>query len=313
LSKTSKYISNLPVVKSLLQWSKNSAIPGFGGVSMYNVISFVYKEANADNITTRANAIAFSFFLSLFPFIIFMLPILYQSPMGSAALDLLRKTMSDFIPANAQSYIFGIIDGIEKEGHFGLLSLGFFLSIFFASNGMMTLMNGFDKTYNETFKRRGFFHKRLVAIGLTLLLSILLMSSFVLIILSQPIINLLIDQLHISSYTGNIFSVIKWILVLFMFYTIVTIIYIYGPSMYKRISFFSPGATLATLLSIFTSILFSWFVNNFGQYNEIYGSIGALIVILIWIQLNAFILLIGFELNASIAVNKDLKQIVNSE
>lgn len=293
----------------MIQWSRNHAIPGFGGVSIYNVISFVYKEANADNITTRANAVAFSFFLSLFPFIIFMLPILYQTPMGTAALDLLRETMSDFIPANAQSYIFGIIDGIENEGHFGLLSLGFFLAIFFASNGMMTLMSGFDKSYNEIFKRRNFIQKRLIAIGLTLLLSILLMSSIVLIILSQPIINLLIDQFAISSYTGNIFSFLKWFIVIFMFYTIVTIIYIYGPSMYNRISFFSPGATLATLLSILTSVIFSWFVNNFGQYNEIYGSIGALIVILIWIQLNAFILLIGFEMNASIAVNKDLKKI----
>jgi len=157
------------------------------------------------------------------------------------------------MPKNAYQYLLGIIEGIVGIKREGLLSLGFFLAIFFASSGMLTLMYGFDKSYEESFKTRGYFKKRLVAVSLTLLLSILFI-----------------------------------------------------PSLRKRIPFINPGSILATILSILTSYAFSYFINNFGRYNELYGSIGALIVIMLWLQFNAFVILIGYELMASIAVNRDL-------
>jgi len=169
-------------------------------------------------------------------------------------------------------------------------------------------MSGFDKTYEITFKQRPFLKTRLVALALTILLSSLLILSLVFIILGKPILGNLIDSAQMAQHYVIIITLIKWFLMFFITYVGISIIYHYGPSMYKKISFWNPGSVLATLLSILSSLAFAYFVNNFGRYNELYGSIGALIVIMLWFQINAFILLVGFELNASIAVNRDLRQ-----
>lgn len=301
-------LEHTPIVKPLIAWSKKTALPGFQGVPIYYIIRFIVEEIKNDSITTRADAVAFNFFLSIFPFIIFILPILINTPFGINYLDLFRVSIKDVLPNSAQQYIFSIIDGIQQEGNFGILSLGFFLAIFFASNGMSKLMQGFDKAHQSTFKRRGFLSHRFVALGLTMLLVLLGFLSLSLIVLFNQITQYLVESLNIGD-SIHLVTFLRWIILLLLFYSIITSIYRYGPSMYQRIKLFNAGATLATILSIITSVLFSWFVNQFDRYNEIYGSISALIVMLIWLQINSFILLIGFELNASIAVNRDLGRI----
>lgn len=307
-SRIATFISELPIIENILDWSKRYALPGFDNVPIYNVIRFVIGEMQKDNITTRASAVAFNFFLSLFPFIIFLLPLLSQTSTADNYIDLFRASLDGVIPKNAEQYIFGIIDNIQQEGTYTWLGLGFFLAIFFSSNGMVTLMNGFDKSYDYTFKKRSYFRHRFVAILLTLLLSTLTFASVVLIILSNQLMGEVYAYLGLESSSSIVRIVLRWTILLLLFYSVITTIYRFGPAMRKRIEFFSPGATLATIFSILTSVGFSYFVNTFERYNEVYGSIGALIVILIWIQLNAFILLVGFELNASIAVNRDLRE-----
>ncbi len=294
-----------PAVK-LLVWSKTTSIPGLSGIPMFTILKFIFIEFQKDDITTRANSVAFSFFLSIFPTIIFLFTLLPLLPFTEGYQDLISDTVYDLLPTEAAVYLMDIINGILSIQREGLLSFGFFLALFFASSGMLTLMYGFDKTYNTTFKSRGFIKKRAIAVSLTLLLGTVLIFSIIFIILGKPLLNLSINALNLSSYTSNIILVSKWFLIIIMIYSIITLIYRYGPSMYRRINFFNSGAYLATVLSILSSIAFSYFVNNFGRYNEIYGSIGALIVLMVWIQINAFIILTGFELNASIAVNKDL-------
>jgi len=287
---------------------KKYSLPGFSGVPIYDVCSFVYKEAMRDDITTRANSIAFSFFIALFPAIIFLFTLLPLLPVTADYLEILEKSLSGVLPNNAHEYLFGIIEDVASIKRSGLLSFGFFLAIFFASSGMATIMSGFDKTYEITFKYRSFLKSRLIALLLTILLSGLLILSLVFIILGKPLLGNLINSAHMAQHYVFIITVIKWLLVFFFTYMGISSIYHYGPSMYKKISFWNPGAVLATLLSILSSLAFSYFVNNFGRYNELYGSIGALIVIMLWLQINAFILLVGFELNASIAVNRDLRK-----
>ena len=292
--------------KQLLTWTKTTSIPGLSGIPMFTILKFIVIEFQKDDITTRANSVAFSFFLSIFPTIIFLFTLLPLLPFTEGYQDLISNTVYDLLPTEAAVYLMDIINGILSIQREGLLSFGFFLALFFASSGMLTLMYGFDKTYNTTFKSRGFIKKRAIAVSLTLLLGTVLIFSIIFIILGKPLLNLSINALNLSSYTSNIILVSKWFLIIIMIYSIITLIYRYGPSMYRRINFFNSGAYLATVLSILSSIAFSYFVNNFGRYNEIYGSIGALIVLMVWIQINAFIILTGFELNASIAVNKDL-------
>jgi len=319
-------ILNLPILKQILDWSKVYSLPGFSGVPIYNIIVFVYKEMMRDNITTRANSVAFSLFLAIFPFIIFLftlLPILFQPSdfahflqdilpasenitQSSSYIDILREYLESVLPDNANQYLLGIIESIVGIKREGLLSLGFILAIFFASSGMLTIMSGFDKSYEQTFKTRSYFKKRWVALVLTLLLSVLFIVSFFLLIIGNLILGYLSERLGLTDSFVWIITVIKALAAFFLLYIGVTIIYRYGPTLKKRIPLVNPGSILATLLSILTSIGFSYFVNNFGRYNELYGSIGALIVIMLWLQFNAFVILIGFELNASIAVNRDI-------
>lgn len=305
----SAYLKRIPFVKNIINWSQKTAIPGFDNVPVYNVIAFVIKEAKRDSIVTRSESIAFSFFLSLFPFLIFLLPILSRTPVIENYLEVGRNSIQGVLPSSAEEYIFGIVNSIQLEGQTGWLTLGFFLAIFFSSSGMSTLMTGFDKSYNTVFKSRGYFKQRFIAILLTLLLSTLLVLSIALIVLGQQFLGFLVSNLGLDTSMKSLFGILRWLIMIILYYSIITSIYRFGPSMYKKIKFLSPGATLATLLSILSSVAFSYFVNTFDRYNQVYGSVGALIVILLWLEINAFILLVGFELNASIAVHKGLRNI----
>ncbi len=291
------------LIKYIIRITKRYSLPGFSGVPIYDVISFIYKEAMRDDIVTRANSIAFNFFLSLFPAIIFLFTLLPLFPITADYISLFRESTSGFLPEGAHNYLFRVIEGVASIKRGSLLSLGFIFAVVFSSSGMVTLMYGFHKSYERVFKKRSYVKNRLVAMFLTILLGALFLVSMFLIIFGQPILELIIDKLEIVN-SGSVFKFVKWIVAGTIIYLGITLIYRYGSAMKERIRWFNTGAILATILSIISSLLFSFFINNFGQYNEIYGSIGALIVLLIWLQINAFVILVGFELNASIAVNK---------
>jgi len=294
-----------PVVEKLLAWSKKVIFPGFGNVPLYNVIVFFIKECRRDVISTRANSIAFNFVLAIFPGIIFIFTLIPLMPFSDYYENVIVNAIQGALPTSAAVYINDIIRGVTSKMRGGLLSVGFFFSVFFASNGMLNLMFGFDKSYDKTFKKRTYIKKNAIAIVLTFLLLMLFLASVMLIIAGDYLLEYVFNSL--GGVDGAIFfSALRWLLAILLIYSGITVIYRYGPSMKRRIAFINPGAILATGLSLLTSVLFSFFINNFGRYNEFYGSIGALIIVMVWLQFNAYILLIGFELNASIAVNRDL-------
>lgn len=291
-------------LKRLLSWSKTFIPPGFSGVSLYEVVTFVLKETQKDNLTTRANSVSFSLFLSIFPAIIFIFTLLPLFTIVQDYTAMLSDQLRGVIPKNAHEYIFSIINDITSIKRDSLLSFGALLALFFSSNGMLTLMSGFDKAHHETFKPRKWYISRLIAIGLTVVLTLLLIVSLIILVLEGHVITYLRDVIRFSDVLIFLFSVFNWFFAVFLVYTGISLIYTLGPSMHRRIPFINVGALIATILSLITSMGFSYFINNFGRYNEIYGSIGALIVIMVWIQFNSFILLVGFELNASISVHK---------
>ena len=292
-------------IRQVIVWSKKIRLPGFSNVPIYNVVTFIYEELKKDDIITRANSVAFSFFLSIFPFIIFVLPIVSITPWVRQSITDFEQNIEGVLPQYAIDYIIGIIREIQPEGIFGVQGIGFLFAAFFASSGMLTLMYGFDKSYEISFKSRSYFKKRLVAFNLTVLLSLILILSVVFIVVGRQYVQHLIDTISIGVLQAFLFLFIKWSVVFILFYIVITLIYRYGPSIYRPLKLINPGATLASVFSLLASIGFFYFLNNFGKYNEIYGSIATLIVILLWLQINSFILLAGFELNASIIVNRD--------
>jgi membrane protein len=296
--------SELPIIENLLDLSKKYSLPGFKGIPIYDVVVFIINESMKDDIITRANSVAFNFFISLFPALIFLFTLLPLLPITADYIAILKDSMTGILPQQAHAYLFMTIEDVASIKRGGLQSISFLFAIIFSSTGMVTLMYGFNKSYERVFKRRSYVKNRLVAICLTLLFVILFIISMLLIIFGKPLLDLVLDKSDLVSHSAIVMQCTKWIIVTSFLYLGVTIIYRYGSAMEERIKWINSGAILATGISIIASVIFAFFINNFGRYNEIYGSIGALIVLLLWIQINALIVLIGFELNASIAVNK---------
>lgn len=295
----------------LVNWAKTSTFIGFHGVPVYDVLKFIYKESLDDDLTTRANSMAFSFFLALFPSIIFLFTLLPHIPLAADyALDI-RESVNGLLPPSSEDFVFGLVDDIVSRQRGGLLSFGLLLAIFFSSNGMIAMMRGFEKAHaTSTFKKRNWLRKRLTAILLTVIIVFIFIISSGLIVLGQVFINLLKDWTNLDAYAVWGFSALRWLCVIMLIYFSVAVLYRYGPATKKRFHIFSLGTTIASFLIISSSLAFSYFVTNFGKYNELYGSIGALIVTLVWFNIICFILLVGFELNASIAVNRDLNKTI---
>ena len=296
-----------PVVGAV-NWSKAKSLTGFQGVSLHAVARFLYAEIFMNPLMmTRANSIAFSFFMSLFPaflvlfslipFAIGVLPI-----EKSQILKLIQDGIGEIMPNDTGDMLYKEISKFLKTKRSDFLSVGFVLSIFFSSNGLMALMSSFEKNY-PVFRRRKPLEKRLRAIAMTFMLGGLLVISTVLVILGNQIFSWIFKFLKLSTFTATILIFVKWLTVVASIYMGIALIYRFGMATRRQLHLFSPGALTATVLSLLSSVVFSFYVDNFGNYNKVYGSFVAGIVLLLWLQLNAIILIIGFELNAAIAVN----------
>lgn len=271
---------------------------------MYDVMHFFLKEIRKETLTTRANAIAFSFFLSLFPSIILLFTLLAYMPISAETNLWLTNTIRGVMPGNAGDMMLGIIDDILRKPRTGLLSFSILLTIFFASNGMMAMMKGFEKGKHPAFRQRTPIIKRAIAIQLTFMMFGLMGSSGILVILGNTLIRLADTWLNFDFITKYLLYIMRWLIVITIFYSGMWIIYRFGANIRRRYRAYAPGAVLATIVSMITSLIFSFYVDNFGTYNKVYGSIGTIIVLMLWLQLNAMIILVGFELNASIAIHQ---------
>jgi len=330
INKLKKRLLGHPLLGRLFTWAKARSLPGFQQQSIYDVLNFVYEELKKDRLITRANSISFSFFLSLFPTIIafftlipLLLPIIFNKylikvlPMETTFIyeadgnidfvETLILQINTILPnVIGKVEVMTLLRDIVSQPRAGLLSFGFFLALFFASNGMMSMMRGFEKSYHLTFKRRSLFKRRLVAIGLLLLLSAMIFASVLLIILGNQMVALIVQNVETPGMEKALLNVLRYFIVMALIYFGTSMVYRYGIPTIARIKVFSVGTTVATVGSILSTIIFSFYVNNFGVFNKLYGSIGTIIIIMLWIQLNVLMLLIGFELNASVAVNRDL-------
>jgi membrane protein len=300
------YFRSKPRIRWLLIKAKTTSFFGLGGVPIYNVIRFIVQESINDDIITRARSVAFSFFLSIFPSILILISVSALLPFD--LVPWLQSVLQGVLPETAENFLFDVIGDLEQLPHSGLLSIGFLLAIYFSSSGVNTLMTGFSKSYPSTFKQRSWIRQQFVAIFLTGVLFMLLIVTTILLLTGNFLIAWLVDRVEMGIAPTILIQLLKWIIIISLFYSIIAMIYKIGPALRKKFKFFSPGATVATVITILITLGFSVYVNNFGTYNKLYGSIGAVIVLMVWLQLICTIILLGFELNASIAVNKDLRE-----
>ncbi len=275
-------------------------VPGFEGVPLYDVLVFFVKGLFEGALSVRAAAVAFSFFLAIFPFIIFLFTLIPYIPIENFQASLLYL-FAEIIPPDTFAMVEKTIFEIITKQNSSLLSLSFVLTFFFSTNGISAILEGFNGSTHIS-ETKTWMQQRLVAIMLMVILSILVVTAIGLITTGGTLIKWLIDHQWITDdFTVILLEILQWIITLSLTFFSVSFLYYFGPSRRKTFHFFSPGSILATVLLILGTMGFNFYIANFSNYNALYGSIGTLIIFLIWLFFNAFILLIGFELNASIA------------
>lgn len=302
-------LSSFPIA-FLLRKTKQLYLLGFEGVPLYDVIKFFLKQVKTVGLTERASAIAYNFIMAIPPSFLFLFTLVPHLPFISkkSIKKELHSLILDIIPAKVHNqYLIKFVDSFLDDAKIGLLSFGFILALFFASNAMMGLMRSFNKNYIGFEKRRD-IQNRWMAIKLTSLIFLLVLGCLILLITQGAVLKLLGIQ---SANLREIIYYVRWIFIVTLVYYSIAFIYKFAPAVEKRWKLISPGTILGTFLSILSTLGFSYFVDTFGKYNALYGSIGTIIVFMALIYINSLVLLIGFELNVSI---KSLKSMaINSE
>jgi membrane protein len=297
--KTSKIILKNQYARSLIDWLKKRSLPGFRGYPLWDVGEFFLQGLSKGNLGIRAAGVAFNLFISVFPLIIFFFTLIPYIPVNNFQTELL-KFLSDVLPGEAYGLFSSTIEDTVITQRGRLLSVGFILMLFFSSNGIIALIHAFNATHHD-IETRSWLNRRMISILLVLILSILVTTAITLVTVSNRIaLNVLNLDLLKSSTVYFIVGLIKWFIVIALFYFSTSFIYYLGPSRKSHFKFISPGATLATLIQIVATLGFSFYVNNFGQYNKLYGSIGTIIVVMMLLYITSFAFILGFELNVSI-------------
>ncbi len=250
---------------------------------------------------TRASALSFTFFLALFPSVIFIFTLVAYLPFGHSHGDILLF-FEDVMPVNVYDTVKFTLEDILKKQHGGLLSFGFISAMYFSTNGFVSLMNALNK-YGKQKEKRSFWKQRLVAIILAMVVSFSLLLSVLLVTVGNFVIGLLNSfEYFPSRATPVLLTLLNYTVVAAIILTIVSAIYYFAPSHARSVKwkFFTPGSVLACIIIVLTTTGFSYYVNQFNSYNKLYGSIGVLIVVMLLIYINTYILLLGYEFNVAI-------------
>ncbi|HAN19540.1 MAG TPA: YihY/virulence factor BrkB family protein [Bacteroidales bacterium] len=283
----------------LIDKAEKISFPGFNDAALYDVIIFFYKGIQRGYLASRASAIAFNFALALFPTVIFLFTLIPYIPVNNLQTELL-ELIHDFLPQNAYRFLENTLVSVITQKNGSVLSIGAISSLIFSTSGVHALIDAFNNTYHS-FDTRNWVGTRLVATLQVFILFLLIAVALLIIVFSQVILNMLVEY-QVLEYNLTYYLIIagKWIVATALFFFAISFLYYYAPAKKSQWHFISAGSSMATILIFLTSLGFSYFVNNFGQYNKLYGSIGTMMVILLWLYFNSFALILGFELNASI-------------
>ncbi len=298
----------------VINWLKNVRFKKYENVSLYKILKIFLRNLLNDDIGDRANSVAFNFILAIFPAIIFLFTLIPYVTQFFPEINTesIMEFLGQQIPPSMFEVVSSTVHDIVSNQRGGLLSLGFLFSIYLSTNGMMALMRAFNACY-RTIENRSGVKTRLIATGLTINLTFVLFLAIILLVVGQFILEAFMSKLptvgwiNMSYFTVVLLFIVRFITIFIAFFLAISFIYYFGPAIHYNWRFFSVGSLLATFLCLAVSYGFSFYVTNFGTYNKVYGSIGVLIAIMVWIQLITIVLLVGYEVNASIhdAIRKE--------
>jgi membrane protein len=298
-------LDKIPVINWLVRFFKQIKLPGFKGLSVYDLLELYTLGIVNGALTTRASAIAFNFFTAIFPFLLFVLIIMPYIPIEGFDKEF-SGFLDSFLPPQTSEFFFSsIFENISGNSGAGLISTVFLLSIVLMANGVTAVFSGFEYSYHEQLTRN-LVQQYLYALGVALILAFLVLTTVAVfgyfqIYFIQPLYEGITGEDALESSGGMGWIVfMKYLFFVFMVYLATATLYYFGTKEGRQTRFFSIGALLTTLLIMLTSYLFGIYIENFSRYNELFGSIGALLILLFYLWLNSNILLLGYELNATL-------------
>jgi membrane protein len=290
-------LNKIPILRWVVSFVQQIKIPGLEGLTLYDLLEMYVFGILRGALTSRAGSIAFSFFMALFPFLLFLLTLIPYVPIEGFQKDFLFL-IEQFLPPKTVDAVHLVIVDITNNKYSGLLSFGFMASIFLMANGVNAIFGGFENSIHVE-KARNIIKQYIVAIGISIIISI-----FLLIVVAISVyFEIGIQNLKLKGWLDDD---VFWIEIgRFLFFVItvlvsVAFLFYFGTKHGRFMNFFSPGVFLTTILSLLTFYFFGIYVEKFARYNELYGSIGTLLILMIFVWLNSIILLLGFELNATI-------------
>ncbi len=299
MSKLKKILKRIPLISWFVVVSSRAKLPGFEGMTAYDLWETYSLGIVQGAFTLRASAISYSFFMAIFPFILFMLNLIPFVPVDNFQVQFL-EFVNGLLPAQAAGSFDNIFREIALQENTGLLTIAFITSLFFMSNGVNAIFDGFERSYHSEFNRN-MLRQYFISVGVSLLLSLFLLISIVLTGVVEYWISVLRAQDFMTQSSTEIgLIIVRVATIIALLYFFVATLYYTGTKEGRQTRFFSIGSVVTTFLILVSSYLYGLYIDNFSSYNEIYGSIGALLILMIYIWLNANILLLGFELNASL-------------
>ncbi len=303
MTKLERKIYNSAPFRFLGKKTRKIILPGFQGLSLFEVMSFFSNQVKKVGLIDRARSIAFSFLIAMPAATIFICTLVPYLPVAQQIKHQLLLLTQDITP-NQNTYLLvsKFLEDFLDKPRVGLLSFGFVLALFYSSNAMMGIMRSFNKSliYNT---RRNPLQTRWMAIKLTTLVLCMVIGSVIILVTQAELLRTLLKTLHVKNNEHQVrwlFRTLRWVIIIPLFYFAIACIYKYGPAVQKRWTLFSPGTLLATFLTILTTLTFSYYVNRFATYNKVYGSIGTVMILMLLVYFNSLVLLIGYELNVSI-------------
>jgi membrane protein len=302
-SKIKSNIVSSPPARVIVHRSKTTSLPGFRGIPVFDVVNFFFRQVRTVGMTERAASIAFKFVMALPPAIIFLFTLIPFLPISKQFERELYGLIRDVVPGEKDnSILIGFLKDFINKPRNGLLSLGFILSLFFSSNAIMGIMRSFDKNYMG-FKKRKILQKRITALKITMILFVMVFLSILLLVGQGIVLKWMgLRNAQLRSFIFNA----RWVIIVLLFFASISYIYRHAPAVHKKWKLINPGSILATFLMLVLTLGFSWWVAHFGRYNQLYGSIGTVLILMLLIYFNSLILLIGFELNVSISSLKKI-------
>lgn len=289
-----KWLLNSKVVKTLIGWSKKMVLPGFGGMSLFAVFNYVFESFQTSAYGMRSSAIAFKFFLALFPGLLFFVSLIPFVPVDNFQENLLTE-IDAVTPDNIYGVIESTINDLINTKHHFVLSIGILMTLFYASNGINTMLSVFNSSHQIELKRNP-IKQRLLSLALFAGISIFIIVALVALTYGEYFVRQ-VSYENLGGVLKFLFQLVKWLIMIVSVMAAMGILFNLGNPQIKSSKWVTAGTTLATVLILVVSEAISFFFTNFGQYNELYGSIGTLMMILIWLNAVCYVILIGFELH----------------